>query len=165
MGFHPPRVYNLFKELFISIKLYYQSTNNPCGDIEKIKMRKRKKQSMQPNEVTSSDDLLLFTDVDPLALPTIRHFKQPGLRRKPRKKRKAKAFDGKSSSNSNVCPRCGKRYNYRKNLTRHMNNECQIEPRYGCSLCSYRAYYKFVVRKHAARWHKNATIIATVTTY
>lgn len=54
----------------------------------------------------------------------------------------------------NVCQRCGKAYNYFKNLKRHMKYECQKQPHYNCPYCSYKAFYTFLIKNHVARCHK-----------
>nr|CAI5865337.1 unnamed protein product [Callosobruchus analis] len=52
-----------------------------------------------------------------------------------------------------VCPTCKKMYNAKRNLLRHMNQECGKEPKYGCTHCSYKNYRRNEIMKHIRKKH------------
>jgi hypothetical protein len=62
------------------------------------------------------------------------------------------------SGNSIVCQKCGKSYKTVGNLTRHEKYECGKAPSFGCSLCSYRAYYRYRMQKHLVACHYKKNI-------
>ncbi|KAF7272345.1 hypothetical protein GWI33_014894 [Rhynchophorus ferrugineus] len=61
------------------------------------------------------------------------------------------------------CPRCGKAYHHKKTLSRHIRQECGIEPEFKCPHCPYRARRAYVLNNHIrghqylynATWKKN----------
>ena len=58
-------------------------------------------------------------------------------------------------STDSVCPNCGKAYTYRKNMMRHLTMECNKKPREKCPYCLYISKYKFNLKNHISRKHKN----------
>jgi uncharacterized Zn-finger protein len=53
------------------------------------------------------------------------------------------------------CPTCGKRYNYKHNLVRHIRQECGKEPQFHCPYCSHVTKRKASLQKHIHRRHIN----------
>jgi uncharacterized Zn-finger protein len=51
------------------------------------------------------------------------------------------------------CPTCGKRYNYKHNLGRHVRQECGKEPQFHCPYCSHVTKHKASLQKHIHRKH------------
>ncbi|XP_011882468.1 PREDICTED: transcriptional repressor CTCF-like [Vollenhovia emeryi] len=51
------------------------------------------------------------------------------------------------------CLKCAKRYSDWRNLRRHMNYFCQMEPLYPCPYCSHRARIPTLLKYHIAREH------------
>lgn len=39
------------------------------------------------------------------------------------------------NAGSHICPRCGKRYSLKGNLTRHLRFECGKQPQFQCHVC------------------------------
>jgi uncharacterized Zn-finger protein len=52
------------------------------------------------------------------------------------------------------CPTCGKRYNYKHNLGRHIRQECGKEPQFHCPYCSHVTKHKASLQKHIRRRHR-----------
>lgn len=52
-----------------------------------------------------------------------------------------------------VCPQCGKVYHHKKTLSRHIRQECGIEPELQCPMCPYKARRAYVLTSHI-RTHK-----------
>lgn len=52
------------------------------------------------------------------------------------------------------CPTCGKRYNYKHNLGRHMRQECGKEPQFHCPYCPHVTKHKASLQKHINRRHR-----------
>ncbi|KAE8747847.1 hypothetical protein FOCC_FOCC005459 [Frankliniella occidentalis] len=53
-----------------------------------------------------------------------------------------------------ICPRCGRKYNWRQSFHRHVNMECAQAKRYQCNLCSYCNTRKDSFLLHLRRKHK-----------
>jgi uncharacterized Zn-finger protein len=51
------------------------------------------------------------------------------------------------------CPTCGKRYNYKHNLGRHIRQECGKEPQFHCPYCPHVTKHKASLQKHIHRRH------------
>ncbi|XP_034249731.1 longitudinals lacking protein, isoforms A/B/D/L-like [Thrips palmi] len=51
------------------------------------------------------------------------------------------------------CPRCGKDYRWKRNLTRHLSKECGKEPAFQCHSCDYRSKHKQHMLRHIASRH------------
>lgn len=51
------------------------------------------------------------------------------------------------------CPTCGKRYNYKHNLLRHIRQECGKEPQFHCPYCPHLTKHKASLQKHIRRKH------------
>jgi uncharacterized C2H2 Zn-finger protein len=51
------------------------------------------------------------------------------------------------------CPTCGKKYNYKHNLGRHIRQECGKEPQFHCPYCSHVTKHKASLQKHIQRRH------------
>ena len=51
------------------------------------------------------------------------------------------------------CPTCGKGYNYKHNLNRHMRQECGKEPQFHCPYCPHVTKHKASLQKHIHRRH------------
>lgn len=47
-----------------------------------------------------------------------------------------------------TCPKCGKIYHHKKTLSRHVRQECGIEPEHQCPHCPYRARRAYVLQSH-----------------
>ncbi|KAH1002495.1 hypothetical protein HUJ04_008578 [Dendroctonus ponderosae] len=47
-----------------------------------------------------------------------------------------------------ACPKCGKIYHHKKTLSRHIRQECGIEPELKCPHCPYRARRAYVLNNH-----------------
>lgn len=63
----------------------------------------------------------------------------------------------KQSSNNQsefVCS-CGRRYKYRRNLTRHKTYECGVNPQFQCEVCYKQFKYKNEVKTHLALFHQS----------
>ncbi|VEN38446.1 unnamed protein product, partial [Callosobruchus maculatus] len=52
-----------------------------------------------------------------------------------------------------ICPTCKKMYNAKRNLLRHVNQECGKEPKYGCTHCNYKNYRRNEIIKHIKKKH------------
>jgi hypothetical protein len=69
--------------------------------------------------------------------------------------------DAQHSGSSSVgpgsfpCTKCGKVYNWRGNLLRHMRLECGKEPQFQCSYCPYMTKHKNHLRRHVMTRHKD----------
>lgn len=59
------------------------------------------------------------------------------------------------TTNGFVCPKCGKVYNARKNLARHINIECGKPPKFSCMYCDYKNYRRNEIKKHVSKKHLN----------
>lgn len=55
-----------------------------------------------------------------------------------------KTMDGRYA-----CQTCGKSYTIKGNLTRHIKNECNVEPKYECIFCKHRFAHKHDLRRHS----------------
>ncbi|XP_026481477.1 zinc finger protein 83-like [Ctenocephalides felis] len=53
------------------------------------------------------------------------------------------------------CPKCPKQYSHGSALSRHVNNECGMEPKFKCDLCEYRSYRNECMQRHM-RTHSKA---------
>lgn len=47
-----------------------------------------------------------------------------------------------------TCPNCSKVYTHKKTLSRHIRQECGIEPELHCPYCPYRARRAYVLASH-----------------
>lgn len=52
------------------------------------------------------------------------------------------------------CQNCNKSYRHSFNLSRHLNYECGIEPKFPCPHCPYRAKLKGNLKKHLMAKHQ-----------
>jgi rubrerythrin len=52
------------------------------------------------------------------------------------------------------CGRCGKLYNYKRSLTRHIKMECGQEPKHECPICMKMYTYKHVLKDHLQVVHR-----------
>ncbi|KAG7205702.1 hypothetical protein KM043_007651 [Ampulex compressa] len=59
-----------------------------------------------------------------------------------------------------VCPNrdCGRTFNWKRNLTRHLRYECGLQPRFKCPYCVYSCKVKADVAKHIPRIHKDSAV-------
>ncbi|KAG5317941.1 LOLA3 protein, partial [Acromyrmex heyeri] len=76
-----------------------------------------------------------------------------------------KAFSRSFSSDVDAsirfpCPNqnCGRVFNWKRNLTRHLKYECGLQPRFKCPYCDYYGKLKGNVSKHLLRRHNNRKI-------
>ncbi|XP_023310088.1 longitudinals lacking protein, isoforms A/B/D/L-like [Anoplophora glabripennis] len=51
------------------------------------------------------------------------------------------------------CEQCGKWYKTKNNLGRHLKYECQRDPKFQCTYCSYRAKLNCNLLKHIRSQH------------
>lgn len=51
------------------------------------------------------------------------------------------------------CQNCGKSYNAKRNLMRHLKVECGKDPQFGCPFCDYKNHRKNEMRKHCRKRH------------
>lgn len=51
------------------------------------------------------------------------------------------------------CPNCGKTYNWKNNLCRHISVECGKEPRLQCKYCTYKTKHKSSLINHMYTRH------------
>lgn len=56
------------------------------------------------------------------------------------------------------CPVCSKVYRWKRNLRRHLVQECGKTPRYMCPYCSYVSKHKSDLRRHCKRRHPTARL-------
>ena len=61
-----------------------------------------------------------------------------------------------------VCQSCGKAYKWRDSLNLHRRNVCGIEPRFPCSFCGRKFWYKHHMRSHEMSIHRGETPVWTV---
>lgn len=54
-----------------------------------------------------------------------------------------------------VCGDCGRTYKLKSSLRNHRKWECGKEPRFNCSLCSYKAKQKMHMLRHMHRVHRD----------
>ncbi|KAK3915481.1 Longitudinals lacking protein, isoform G [Frankliniella fusca] len=54
-----------------------------------------------------------------------------------------------------TCSRCGKRYRWKRNLSRHVRVECGKAPAFLCPFCPYRSAHKTHVTRHVVCKHDN----------
>lgn len=54
------------------------------------------------------------------------------------------------------CPKCSKVYHHKKTLSRHMRQECGVDPVLACPYCPYRARRAYVLAAHIKN-HENVT--------
>nr|KAF7410772.1 hypothetical protein H0235_013379 [Vespula pensylvanica] len=47
-----------------------------------------------------------------------------------------------------LCPKCGRSYSHKCNLTRHLRLECGVGPRFQCSSCMKRFKHRHHLRDH-----------------
>ncbi|CAH1964274.1 unnamed protein product [Acanthoscelides obtectus] len=52
-----------------------------------------------------------------------------------------------------MCTNCKKMYNAKRNLLRHVNQECGKEPKYSCPHCNYKNYRRNEIVKHIRKRH------------
>ncbi|XP_056648392.1 longitudinals lacking protein-like isoform X7 [Diorhabda sublineata] len=52
-----------------------------------------------------------------------------------------------------VCTKCDKIYNAKRNLVRHVKQECGKEPKYSCKFCEYKNYRRNEIIKHITKRH------------
>ncbi|CAL1680036.1 unnamed protein product [Lasius platythorax] len=59
-----------------------------------------------------------------------------------------------------LCPNhnCGRTFNWKSSLTRHLKYECGLIPRFKCPYCVYCCKVKADVKKHIMRRHKDFAI-------
>ena len=85
------------------------------------------------------------------------HFIQPIV---PRSSGHYHKRDSQHSSGSSVgpgsfpCTKCGKVYNWRGNLLRHMRLECGKDPQFFCNSCAYKTHRKENLCRHYFFIHK-----------
>ncbi|KAG8259218.1 hypothetical protein J6590_014688 [Homalodisca vitripennis] len=53
------------------------------------------------------------------------------------------------------CPQCGKGYQSRNNLQRHVRVECGKDPQFACPSCNHRFWYRSKLRNHLIIVHNN----------
>ncbi|KAG8259402.1 hypothetical protein J6590_014872 [Homalodisca vitripennis] len=53
------------------------------------------------------------------------------------------------------CEVCGKSYKYRSTLKRHVQNECNVEPKFQCALCPFKTKQHSSFKFHAISKHSD----------
>ncbi|KAE8747864.1 hypothetical protein FOCC_FOCC005476 [Frankliniella occidentalis] len=56
-------------------------------------------------------------------------------------------------AHAHACPGCGKAYKWKRNLRRHLLQECGKLARYTCPYCQYVSKHKSDLRRHCRRRH------------
>lgn len=59
----------------------------------------------------------------------------------------------KSSYRSEFICNCGRRYKYRRNLTRHKKYECGVSPQFQCGICYKHFKYRNELKAHTGFVH------------
>ncbi|XP_072155919.1 longitudinals lacking protein, isoforms A/B/D/L-like [Bemisia tabaci] len=54
------------------------------------------------------------------------------------------------------CPDCGKAYNYKTSLSRHIRFECGKAPQFVCPFCHHRTKHKSSLLNHISSRHKDS---------
>ncbi|KAK3865329.1 hypothetical protein Pcinc_029053 [Petrolisthes cinctipes] len=62
---------------------------------------------------------------------------------------------------THACPKCGRCYTLRSNLSRHMRLECGVERRYSCTFCHKRFSHAHHLRSHERSIHAHAAATPT----
>lgn len=57
-----------------------------------------------------------------------------------------------------TCFKCGRRFTHKRSLTRHVNFECGLAPRFKCPYCSYCTKRNRSVHGHVRRIHPDAEV-------
>lgn len=72
----------------------------------------------------------------------------------------SRSFSNDGDSIRFPCPNhnCGRAFNWKRNLTRHLKYECGLQPRFKCPYCDYYGKLKGNVSKHLLRRHNNRKI-------
>ncbi|KAF5273673.1 hypothetical protein FQA39_LY07363 [Lamprigera yunnana] len=94
----------------------------------------------------------LITEIDTLiSLENVTHERET----KEVKKRKIQKLPCAEylTSDGYSCPNCGKLYNARKNLVRHLKMECGKEPQYICPYCNYKNHRRNEIKNHLRNKH------------
>lgn len=47
-----------------------------------------------------------------------------------------------------TCTTCGKSYSLKSSLVRHKRNECNVEPKFECTLCKRKFAHKYNMKHH-----------------
>ncbi|XP_048507274.1 longitudinals lacking protein, isoforms J/P/Q/S/Z isoform X10 [Athalia rosae] len=61
-------------------------------------------------------------------------------------------------SGNYICQRCGRVYNWRRNLVNHLRLDCGKEANIICQLCDYRTKWRSNLKSHITRVHKSINI-------
>lgn len=56
--------------------------------------------------------------------------------------------NGDDSSSNYHCNQCGRQYQHKKTLRRHMLYDCETKPRFSCSMCGLRVRRRYNLIKH-----------------
>ncbi|KAL1129445.1 hypothetical protein AAG570_013971 [Ranatra chinensis] len=71
--------------------------------------------------------------------------------------------DVQEGGQSFSCAMCGKVYNSKLNLKRHMTYVCGKEAQYSCPHCPHKSKLKWNLKKHVDRMHASATTVPSLT--
>lgn len=52
------------------------------------------------------------------------------------------------------CPKCLRNYSQRRNMLRHLKDECGVEPKQSCPYCPYKAKRRNVMKLHVINCHE-----------
>ncbi|KAJ9600576.1 hypothetical protein L9F63_026288 [Diploptera punctata] len=83
------------------------------------------------------------------------HFIQPVAPRHYHKRDSQQCGSSSVGPGAFPCTRCGKVYNWRGNLLRHMRLECGKAPQFQCSYCPYMTKHKNHLQRHVTTRHKD----------
>ncbi|KAG8259400.1 hypothetical protein J6590_014870 [Homalodisca vitripennis] len=61
-----------------------------------------------------------------------------------------------------TCQICGKAYKYKKNLIRHVKHECNMEPKFTCTLCPFKSKQHGHLKIHMLKKHSMNFNIALI---
>lgn len=69
--------------------------------------------------------------------------------------KKSNLLQRSKNTNKYPCPNCGKTYNWKTNLSRHISVECGKEPKFYCKFCDFKTKHKSTLLSHLFNKHKH----------
>jgi rubrerythrin len=58
-----------------------------------------------------------------------------------------------------TCRNCGRIYQVKKSLQRHLRHECGKEPQFKCPICDKAFYHNFIMFTHALQVHQAKLVV------